>query len=182
MANMNIPANERWRVACHEAGHCVASLELGGSCDGAILTAAGGRAFVDGTHGDRDAWMIAAGAVSEALADDHSPPVCEPVTPEEIAAGRIESDNREFVTAAFFADVNAVPSTAKSDSRRLAEWSITGHEDQPEAWARRVTFAKRVAGQIVEANADAILRIARALYTAGKLTGDEITELLGSKQ
>jgi hypothetical protein len=174
--------NERWRIACHEAGHVVAGVMLGGRVTGALIIATGGQALVDGLYSDRFAFMIAAGPLSESLASSHEPPVCESVVnPEQLASTSVAGVERDLAIASCFADLEAIPRSALSDDRHLAEWAITGREDQPQSWARRVEFCHHVAGQIVDKNAGAIVRIAEQLFIRGRLSGQEITNLISEK-
>jgi hypothetical protein len=182
MKVMTMATNDRWRIACHEAGHCIAALELGGTCNGAVLTAAGGQAFVDGLYADRQAFMVAAGPAAESIADRYEPPAAvSVVSPAELASASLQDVDRDLATACSFADLESLPRSAASDSHKLALWSITGREEEPESWAGRVAFAKRVAAEIVNKNARAIVEIAKSLYVAGRLTGEEIKSLLRSQ-
>lgn len=176
---MTTDRSDRWRTAIHEAAHAVAGLRLGGRVDGLLLVADGGLAHCDELSPDNHAFMTAAGPNAERLADEYDAPDGPLASYKEIATNELpEGTSNDFAWSCSFADVQGVSQTAKSDARTLAEWAITSHEHEPESWARRVTFAKRVAAELVDRNADAIARIAERLFIQGRLTGDEIKSLM----
>lgn len=171
--------NNRWSAALHEAGHGVAAVVLAGRCSGVLLDAAGGTAHIDDLHGDRFAFAIAAGPAAESLADLHDAPGGRVTTPQEVASAPIPADaDHDFALACTFADLETVPRSAKSDDRLLAEWSLTGREDDPDSWPGRVRFARHVADAIVRDHADAIVRVASRLFIDGRLTGQQFHDLL----
>jgi len=171
--------NERLRLSCHEAGHAIAAIELGGTCNGVILTNAGGQTIVDGLYSDRAAFMYASGPAAEVLADRFEPPAVNSfIAPDELSATITPGDTSVLAMLCSVADIEQLPRSAVSDERELALWSITGREDEPESWAGRVAFAKRVAAEIVSKNTQAILKVAGALYERGKLSREEIKTLL----
>lgn len=162
----------RWTTALHESGHAVAAIALGGRCCGLVLfDDASGQAHLSELLSDREAFSIAAGQAAEQLAEIHAAPECSltvavetlPQTSEflctQLAKG--EDVHNEFV----------------SDSRLLALWAIQGLEDQPESWAGRVAHAHRIAAEIVERNAAAIVRVAESLFVCGSLGEQEIRML-----
>lgn len=171
--------NNRWIAAVHEAAHGVVGFELGGRVTGLGLAAidGAGLASVHDLCGSNHAIMTAAGAVSEYLADQHEAPQLldvdvvapEPVDPTDSEASR-------FCFAVARATIQ--PTHYQSDSRSIALWAIGGHEDDPSGWQRRVSFVQRVATDLVERNADRIVRLARELFVKGRLTRAEIENLL----
>lgn len=169
--------NDRWSTACHEAGHGVASLALGGQCNGLLLHVDGGAAFVDGLFQDREAYMIAAGPAAERLANEFDVPACEPIPLDEVASNPPTEGDRTFAQWTTVANVPGVNRGSVSDERNLALWAITGRESEPDTWTRRLALARHVADQIVQQNATAIVRIATALFQKGALTGPEIKTL-----
>lgn len=170
--------SERWVAALHEAGHAVAVFQLGGRCEGIVVTGHGtGGCTFGGLLGDRAAFAVAAGQAAETLAGQHDPPPVDAIeSPAELpvdAAGL----RCDFLVR----EANRQPGdrwTHPSDDQSLARWAIAGRESEPESWPRRVRFAKRVAAEIVERNAERILRVASELYRLGRLTGDDIDKLL----
>ena len=173
--------NDRWVVAVHEAGHGVAGVELGGRCVGLALTSdGGGIAGVPDLHGDRHVFMVAAGPAAEYLATEYDAPelpVVEPTAP-------VEDTTDDFAAEWFehaIAKSEKHPQFCVSDDRTIALWAITGREDDPDSWSRRVQFAKRIAGEIVEANVDKIVRVAEALFIRGRLSRDEVSSYLNTR-
>ena len=173
--------NERWRIACHEAGHAVACLALGGQCNGVMLHVDGGLAMVDGLYQDREAYMIASGPAAERLAEQCDAPMCEPIPFNEVAANPPIDGDPMFSRWTTVADVSGVNGGSESDDRKLALWSIEGRESEPDTWVRRLKFARHISNQIIEANREAILRVARELFKNGVLTGPAITQLYKEK-
>jgi len=171
---------ERWRIACHESGHCVASLALGGRCLGLVLVDGGGICHNDELLGNREAYAIASGPSAEYLAEEFAAPDVNPET-KILTVDEVEL-LPVFKTATWIACQLARTSDTRkhidSDSRRIAEWAIGGHESEPDTWAGRVAFAKQMAAEIVSRNADKIVRVASALFVAGSLSENEILELL----
>jgi hypothetical protein len=169
--------NERWSTACHEAGHAVAGLALGGQCNGLLLHLDGGSAFVVGLYQDREAYMIAAGKEAERLANEFDAPTCEPIPLDEVASNPPTEGDRTFAQWTTVANVPGVNNGSVSDDRSLALWAIGGRESEPDTWTRRLAIARHVADEIVEQNATAIVRIASALFQKGALTAPEIRSL-----
>lgn len=174
--------DERWIVACHEAGHAVVALVLGGRCDGLALSAdgEGGLAQCCELLGDRVAYVDAAGNAAEYLAKRNDAPEL-PIQRSQVAVDEITAELPMVLVMASERPVGHLRRYV-SDERSIALWAIAGHEGNPESWAGRVARVHRTASEIVERNADQILAVARALYVAGKLNGDEIKSLYeGSK-
>lgn len=170
--------DDQWRIAVHEAGHAVAALEFGGQCDGLVLLPeGGGLAGVEALGNGRDAYMIAAGPESERLAEEYDAPEAMRPSGELLTVNEIESTSI-FRSAPYLAAQLAKPENKRkswvSDERHLALWAITGHEHDPESWARRLDFVRHVAREVVDRNVETIIRLARALYEAGSLSADEI--------
>lgn len=169
---------ERWTAAIHEAAHAVAAIELGGRVEGLVVTTHGtGGCTFDRLLADRAAFAVAAGSIAEHLAGQHTPPPVDAVEPVvELPAGA-SGRGFDFLSR----EANRQPGdrwTHPSDDQSLARWAIGGREDDPESWAGRVAFAKRVATQIVERNADRIVLVATELYRHGRLTEIDINNLL----
>tara|TARA_R110002049_G_scaffold47902_1_gene138362 strand:- start:53790 stop:54344 length:555 start_codon:yes stop_codon:yes gene_type:complete len=171
-------SDHRWLVSCHEAGHAIAALELGGETNGVILTGnGGGMALSDDLHGDREAFVVAAGPAAEYLAEHHDAPDAPITTPDQVAATDIPADShRDFATVCMFADL-PTPRSSMPDDVRIARWAIAGRESDPDCWAERVDFAKYVAAKIINANTDRIVAVARQLFVRGRLSGDEIKSI-----
>ncbi len=175
--------NERWRTSIHEAGHAIASITLGGRCDGVLLNAVGGLAICDDLTGDQFAFMAAAGPAGEILLQHHEAPEAAQASYKEVAEEKmLEVAGKEFATVCMFADVEQPPSTQKSDDRHIAEWAIGGRETDPGCWARRVNLAKYVAGKIVAEHAAAIVRVAERLYVEGRVPGQQIEILMQNQE
>ncbi|HUP82409.1 MAG TPA: hypothetical protein VM260_27900 [Pirellula sp.] len=168
--------NNYWLVSCHESGHAIGSIVMGGRCDGLLLSADGGQAHCLDLIGDRNAFMVACGPAAESLSEKFDAPECTPVPFEAIANNPPETASRDFALWCGVADISGINRKCVSDSRVLALWAIE-REDEPESWARRIEFVHRVAAEIVDKNMAKILRIARALYQRGVLTGTEIKQL-----
>lgn len=171
--------NTRWVTCCHESGHGVVGVALGGRCNALLVREADGFAFVDQLSSDADAIMTAAGRAAEVLADRFTTPE-GPRIPSPVPAGKADPLS---VGVEYAATVSAegVCRQYRSDSQALALWAIDGHLDEPEAWPERVARAHRAASRHVEHNATKILRVAEALYLRGYLSGEEIKTLLGEK-
>ena len=176
---------ERWRFCLHESGHGLSAIVLGGRCLGLVIfdDGTGGLSQADELLGNREAYSIAAGPAAEILASRF------PVPEVAVIANCINVDNLEtsplFASSPMLAcQMARTPDTRKhfdSDDRALALWAIDGNESEPERWASRVALARRIASEIVERHADAIVRVATALFASGSLCRDEITELLKDK-
>lgn len=177
MSQMRPTMNERWRIACHEAGHAVACLALGGQCSGVMLHVDGGFAMVDGLYQDREAYAIASGPAAERLAEQFDAPMCEPIPLAEVAANPPIDGDPIFSRWTSVADVSGVNGGSESDDRKLALWSIEGRESEPDTWVRRLKFARHISNQIIEANREAILRVARELFERGAITGETVKQL-----
>lgn len=169
--------NDRWLISCHEAGHAVGAIVLGGACDGVLLSVDSGQAHCRDLLGNNNAYMTACGPSAESLAEQFDAPICEPVSFETIAKNPPETASHEFAAWCGVADVIGINRKFESDSRSLALWAISGIESEPEKWAGRVAFARHVANQIIETNKSAVIRVARALYERGALTGEQIKQL-----
>ena len=169
--------SDRWRTACHEAGHAVAGSELGGRISGLALTEnGGGLAGIQGLTGDRHCFMTAAGPAAEYLAAEYDAPelpTAEPTPPEPVTA-----DDPPTRFAFNVARYGTHPEQYQTDDRVIAEWAISGRESEPESWAKRVAFAKHVASDIIEKNVGTVMRVATELYIRGRLTRVEIETLL----
>lgn len=171
---------DRWIVACHEAGHAVSTIVLGGRCDGvALLDDMSGLCQSFELLGDREAYCIAAGPAAEPLAEQY--PVPE-FTPPESRPTVDEIESLPICQTAPFLAAQMARSEADrkygpSDDRRIALWAIEGREDQPEVWAGRVAHAHRIAADIITQNADSIVRVASALFKTNSLSGPEVTAL-----
>jgi hypothetical protein len=181
MSNDIAPDDEhskRWLAACHEAGHAVVGLDLGGRCSGLVLTAGGGLADVTEIYGDQRAFMVAAGDAAAALAEHNAKPGGDYRTPEAIVTSDLSSPIEGSLRAAcMVADMQELTQRYPSDAARLATWAVSGKETEPESWAGRVAFARHIAAKAVEVNRDKILTIARRLFTEGVLSGEEVTKL-----
>jgi hypothetical protein len=169
--------NDRWRIAIHESGHAVACLALNGECNGLMLHMDGGMAFIENLFQDRHAYMVAAGPLSERLATEYEAPSCEVVSLDEVAENPPTEGDKTFAQWTTVANISGINRGSDSDDRSLALWAIGGRESEPDTWARRVEFACMVAGEIVEKNQAAILRIGRSLFQRGALTAPEIKQL-----
>lgn len=169
---------KRWQTACHEAGHVVTAHALGGRvCGAVIFPDGGGVAAFDQMSPDPVAIAIAAGRLAEKLADQFAPPMVADASPALLTPDQIET-LPVFQTAPTLAcDLGRTADDRKSganDDRLLAEWAIFGREDDPDSWAGRIAFAKRVAAEIVSRNTDAIVRVATTLFASGSLSESEI--------
>ena len=172
--------NDRWVVACHESAHAIAGHVLGGRLSGLALTANGGLAGVEGLHGDRHAFMTAAGPAAEHLASEHPAPEL-PVDDDEHVGDRtatVADDLDSLRMGLHVARFGSHPGEYPSDDRSLALWAITSHEDDPDSWARRIRFARHVADEIIVKNAGTVLRVATELFIRGRLSRVEIENLL----
>jgi hypothetical protein len=167
--------NDRWRIACHEAGHAVACLALGGQCIGVMLHVDGGLAMNSELFGDLEAYSIACGPGAESLSEQFDSPEREPVSLDVVASN--PPVDTEFSLWCMVADVPGIHRRFQTDDQRLAQWAICNREDDPDCWARRVRFACFIAGKIIETNQAAILRVATELYERGAVTGDKIKQL-----
>lgn len=167
-------SESRWETALHEAGHCVAALALGGECRGAVvLPDGGGYAQPIVLDSTQHAYAIAAGAVAEDLAKQH------PAPDVEIGSRWLTDDEIEALPISQSAPLLARrlgsnPRNSDSDERTLALWAIQGRERFPHEWVSRIEHAKTMAAAIVRRNADAVVRVARALFIAGSLSEQEI--------
>jgi hypothetical protein len=174
---------DRWRTACHEAGHAVAAVVLGGKCLGVVLYGDGGQAQLDELLGNRNAFAVAAGPVAERLAEQFPAPATPPAETRVLSVDEIEA--LPVCASAPFLGCQLARTAqdrkgGDSDARSLALWAVTGNEDAPETWAKRVEFARRVADEIVQANAAAIIRVGESLFVYGSLSRDEINQLIGA--
>lgn len=170
--------NERWQTACHEAGHAIASIVLGGKAHGVVLfPGGGGQAQIDELLADRLAYSIAAGPAAERLAKEHPAPTESPVESILLSVDEVEA-LPVFASAPYIACQMARShedrKNSATDAQILAHWAIRGCEDVPEAWAGRVAHAHRMAAEIVRRNAESIVRVARALFVAGSLSEIQI--------
>ncbi|QDS91893.1 hypothetical protein FF011L_06290 [Roseimaritima multifibrata] len=176
-------SDERFTICLHESGHGTAGIILGGRVGGILLVADGGLAHVDELSPDSHAFMVAAGPAAESLAADHEAPDTPQASYQDIATAEFpEGTDRSFVWSCGFADVEGGLRTAKSDDRSLAEWAIGGVEQYPEQWERRIKLARRVAAEIVRDHEAAIVRIAKRLFIHGRVTGDEIKQLMRGQE
>lgn len=164
----------RWKTAIHESGHALAAIVLGGKCLGIVLYPdGGGQTHFTELLGDREAFAIAAGQAAERLAQSYAAPECLPTAEIETVHLR---ESSPFL-ACQLSKGSDVHKEFVSDDRYIALWAIGGNESEPERWVARVAHAHRVAVQIVETNAAAIVRVAAELFVRGNLCRDEITEL-----
>ena len=162
----------RWKTALHEAGHAVAAIALGGKCCGLVLfDDTSGQAHLAELLGDREAFSIAAGQAAEQLAGNYSAPECSLM----VAVETLPQTSEFLVTQ--LAKGDDVHNEFVSDSRLLAVWAISGWEELPESWAGRVAHAHRVAAELVDRNAAAIVRVAESLFVCGSLGEQEIRTL-----
>lgn len=174
--------SERWRFCLHESGHGVSAIALGGKCLGLVVFADGSGGLAQNTQllPDREAYSIASGPAAETLETRFPAP--------EMAVSACDVTTKNFVSLPIY---SSSPGLAvqmarsednrghfDSDDRCLALWAIGGHEDRPESWSGRVAFVKHVAAEIIERNAESIVRVATELFVRGSLCRDEITELL----
>lgn len=149
--------DRRWVTAVHEAGHIVATRVLGGRSVGAVLfSAGGGAAYVGELGAFETALMTACGPAAECLAEVHSPPDVADRGNLPVAE-TIDCDAAEELRA----------DLGPSDDRRIAEWAITGHEAEPDRWARRHAWIHREAELLVRRHERAILAVASELYARG---------------
>tara|TARA_R110002073_G_scaffold177188_9_gene335149 strand:+ start:9318 stop:9842 length:525 start_codon:yes stop_codon:yes gene_type:complete len=162
----------RWTIAIHEAAHAVACIALGGRVSSVeVLSDCGGCNMIE-LSPDRLAFAAAAGPRAEYLADEFDPPVMpEPITakmPEAIA-----DDSTEPAPATTL----PMEPIAVHDDERIALWAISGHFGEPDSWARRVRFAYHVADQLITANRDHVVEIAKALYLRSRLNANDIEQI-----
>ena len=177
-----------WKLAIHEAGHGVIAIVLGGQCTGVAIYGGGGGARLDGLdHHDelgtlfsrRHAIATAAGPAAEVLADRFPVPTETPAAHRKLTIDEFlanPDDVRNLI-----ADNQARPDEDRflvSDDRKIAEWAIGGNEQFPETWAGRVADVHRAAAELVEQNAEAIARLATALYVRGSLDEDQVSDCL----
>jgi hypothetical protein len=173
--------SDRWVIACHEAGHAVSTIVLGGRCDGvALLDDTSGLCQSLELLGNREAYCIAAGPAAERLAEEYPAPDCTDSESRTLTVDEVESlpicKTAPFL-AAQMARSEADRKYGPSDDRRIALWAIEGREDQPEVWAGRVAHAHRIAADIITKNAAAVVRVASALFKTNSLSGPEVTAL-----
>ena len=171
--------SDRWIAACHEAGPGVVGFELGGTVIGLAVASVDGFGLADvrNLSNDNVQVMTAAGPASEYLAAEHeAPPLpdLDMITPAPVDP--MDSDASRFDFAVARSVIQ--PGHFQSDARSLALWAITGHEDDPAGWQRRVAFVKHVAADLVGRNADRIVRLAGELFVRGRLSRTEIENLL----
>jgi hypothetical protein len=174
--------SERWISACHEAGHGIASLVLGGKCFGLALYDGGqsGQASISELDANRYAFAVAAGPAAERLAEEYPAPNCTPAESRTLTVDEIESlpvRKTSPYLAAQLARTSDDRKDGPSDDRLIALWAIGGHEDQPDSWAGRVAHAHRIAADIVQRNATAIVAVATELYMRGSLCGPEVLSI-----
>ena len=170
-----------WRTSLHESGHGIASLALGGTCEGLVMFDDGaGIAQIGELLPNQEAYSIAAGPAAESLASDFPIPNVESAKTGVLTVDEIETLPL-FATAPALACQLARTSDDRrpgdSDNRRLALWAIAGCEDEPGRWAERVAFAHRIAGEIVRNNAQAIAAVAAELFSKGSLSGSEVAAI-----
>jgi hypothetical protein len=172
--------DSRWKTSCHEAGHAVAALELGGRALGVcLLSEGGGLCQNDELDGTRNAFAAAAGPAAERLADEH--PVPDVIT-DQTPVNVDELENLPvFASApAIACQMARSPKTRRQydhDDRIIALWAIGGTESAPDCWGRRVEFARQVAAELVERNTAAIVAIAKELFQRSSLSETEIKTL-----
>ena len=168
---------EQWETALHEAAHGVCAIALHGRCLGLALFPNGGQAVFDGLHGVHRAYATAAGRSGERLASRFPVPAEQPAElkpmtlddAEQLPVGR----SAPFLAAQLS---RTVPKASDSDSRWLALWSVTGAEANPGSWASKVAHAHTMADRIIERHADAVVRVATALFCRGSLSESEILD------
>ena len=157
-------SNRRWEIALHEAGHVVAAEAVGRRLVGAVLlNDRSGRAWVGGEPCTvADAAVVAAGAAAERLADDHNPPDVSP------AVGPMpEADDERGRELARSVIREPVATDAEPDEMVLARWACMNRPYHPGLWELRANLAHDRAADLVEANCDRVLEVARVLYATG---------------
>ena len=166
-----ITNKERWRVACHEAGHIVIWLTLTNSlyrpsvkC--AVFDNGGGCAHCTGTLSDFSYMvMTASGKQAERFASSHPAPrrIKRPPTAAEII-----SDKRlhPIITAEITESLSDI-SKLISDPELIAKHCIQFQPDSPKDWKQRHRRIHANARLQTWINRKDILKTARKLYQDG---------------
>ncbi len=156
---------KRWAAAVHEGGHAVvAAMLVPGASEkiqATLVLDGGGESSLSPNLDSIDgAIATAAGPVAERLLSDVPPPEIEHAFPSEPLP--------TFAREAPFGEAAPGRPPQVSDHVWLARWAVTGHELDPESWARRHRFVTQRAEFLVQKYQAAILWIAERLYLDGR--------------
>jgi hypothetical protein len=164
--------NDRWRIALHEAGHCVACFVQGGRVVSVAASADCGAADADGLDPTARAFMLAAGPAADELLCDVPPPQ------NQVAVSTFVDNPPAASLAAHLGACAATGRHGPTDDQQIAAWAIAGCEHDPDRWAPRVFWARHVARRIVTDHRSAIVRLAAELYHRGEMDGADVHTLL----
>ena len=165
--------SERWRAACHEAGHAVAGAVLGVRPRWAMLLPEGAGLCHFGPGGDdfTTAFISAAGSAAEHLADS----VSAPTLPQAC-------QKRSAAAAELERTVSELGGYIRSEEPAQPDWRMVAlyASNTPDCakWQARAERVQSLVGRLVFIHRAAILRIATELYRRGVLTVDDVNELL----